>query len=103
MFADGEEVTVNARLKAGQKLTLIFTENEEFAYAPKDLGIKIVYEDEDVAVVFKPAGVASMPVAPYFDENLLNGLAFLRPGTVFSMRAIRSSRRKAMPPPYKAR
>ena len=83
MFADGEEVTVNARLKAGQKLTLIFTENEEFAYAPKDLGIKIVYEDEDVAVVFKPAGVASMPVAPYFDENLLNGLAFLRPGTVF--------------------
>lgn len=83
MFADGEEVTVNARLKAGQKLTLIFTENEEFTYAPKNLGIKIVYEDEDVAVVFKPAGVASMPVAPYFDENLLNGLAFLRSGTVF--------------------
>ena len=83
MYADGEEVTVNARLKAGQELVLVFTENEEFDYAPKDLGVKIIYEDDDVAVAYKPSGVASMPVAPYYDENLLNGLAFLRSGITF--------------------
>ena len=83
MYADGEEVTVNARLKAGQELVLVFTENEEFDYAPKDLGVKIIYEDDDIAVAYKPSGVASMPVAPYYDENLLNGLAFLRSGISF--------------------
>lgn len=83
MYADGEEVTVNARLKAGQELVLVFTENEESDYAPKDLGVKIIYEDDDVAVAYKPSGVASMPVAPYYDENLLNGLAFLRSGITF--------------------
>ena len=83
IFLNAKEVTVRAKAKAGDKLTLIFSEQESFNYAPKDMGLKAVYEDEDLLVVFKPKGVACMPVAPHFNANLLNGLAFLRPNVVF--------------------
>ena len=83
IFLNGKEVTVRAKASAGDKLTLVFTEQESFNYAPKDMGLKAIYEDEDLLVVFKPNGVACMPVAPHFNANLLNGLAYLRPNVVF--------------------
>ena len=83
IFLNGQEVTVRKRAAAGDKLTLVFEEKLTFNYPPQDVGLRIVYEDEDIAVVYKPRGVPSMPVAPHFDKNLFNGLAFLRPNVVF--------------------
>jgi len=83
MKVNGAPVTVNFRLHPGDELTLSFCETETFDYPPQDMGLKPVYEDEDVLVVYKPAGVPSMPAAPHFDKNLFNGLKFLYPQGVF--------------------
>lgn len=60
----------------------------------QDLGLTIIYEDEHLLVVNKPAGMAVHPGAGVFDQTLVNGLLFhcgesllgiggvLRPGIV---------------------
>ncbi len=83
IFLNGNEVTVRQKGNMGDVLTLIFEEKLTFNYPPQDMGLKLLYSDEDLAVVYKPTGVPCMPVAPYFDKNLFNGLAFLCKNVVF--------------------
>ena len=83
VLLNGAPVTVRDRARAGDRLELLFKENGSFDYIPQDLGVKIVYEDEDVLVAYKPEGVPSMPAAPHFTGNLFNGLKYLRPNDVF--------------------
>ena len=83
ILLNGEAVNVTAQAKKGDTLQLVFTETCSFDYIPEDLKIKPVYEDEDVLVVYKPAGVPSMPAAPHYTGNLYNGLKFLYPEGVF--------------------
>ena len=83
VLLNGEPAKISDRARAGDRLTLIFKETASFDYAPEDLGIVPVYEDEDVLVVIKPKGVPSMPAAPHFTGNLFCGLKFLYPDGVF--------------------
>ena len=83
ILLNGVPVTVREKAFAGDVATLIFTETQTFDYAPQDLGVRIIYEDEDVLVCHKPAGIPSMPAAPHFTGNLFNGIKFLRPEGVF--------------------
>ncbi len=83
ILLNGEPVTVLARAKKGDALTLLFKETLSFDYPPQDMGVIPVYSDEDVTVVYKPAGVPSMPAAPHFDGNLFNNLKLLYPDGVF--------------------
>lgn len=83
LLLNGTPVTVADRAMKGDLLTLIFKETESFDYQPIDLGVRTIYTDEDILVVYKPAGVASMPVAPHFSANLLNGVKFLYSEGVF--------------------
>ena len=43
---------------------------------PQDIPLDIVYEDEDVLVVNKPAGMVVHPGHGHFSETLINALAF---------------------------
>lgn len=83
IFLNGEEVTVRKKAVKGDRLTLIFEEKLQFNYPPQDMGLKQIYSDQDLLIVYKPEGVPSMPVAPHYDKNLFNGLAFLCPNVVF--------------------
>ncbi|MBR2969076.1 MAG: RluA family pseudouridine synthase [Clostridia bacterium] len=83
ILLNGRPVTVVERARTGDKLSLIFSEELTFDYPPQDMGLKEIYSDEDVLVVYKPCGVPSMPAAPHFDGNLFNGLRYLYPEGVF--------------------
>ena len=94
------EITVNdAIVKSNYKLktddVIVVKERQlvESEIVPEDLNLNIVYEDEDVAVVYKPRGMVVHPAAGHASGTLVNGLMYqlnslsgingeLRPGIV---------------------
>lgn len=60
---------------------------DEGAYKAEDIPLEIVYEDESILVINKPAGLVVHPAAGNWSGTLLNGLLFHRPGLVSVPRA----------------
>ena len=72
VLADGRSVHMSEKLKAGERLTVrIQEEHLPQSILPVRLPLSIVYEDEDILVVNKPAG---MPTHPSMN-NHTNSLA----------------------------
>lgn len=78
------------------KMTMLGDENiviypqaapDEGAYVAEDIAINIVYEDESILVIDKPAGLVVHPAAGNWSGTLLNGLLFCRPNLVNLPRA----------------
>jgi 23S rRNA pseudouridine1911/1915/1917 synthase len=60
---------------------------DEGAYLPEDIPLTIVYEDDAIMVINKPAGLVVHPGAGNWSGTLLNGLLFHRPNLAFVPRA----------------
>lgn len=93
-----ENVTVNGipafmthRLAPGDLLTVHITEESSSEkILPVELPLEIVYEDEDLLVVNKPAGMPIHPSMHNYDNSVANALAwyFSRQGIPFVFRCI---------------
>jgi len=59
---------------AGDKLTLQIPEPEEASLKPYDFKLEIIYEDEDLLVINKPAGIIMHPGAGNYDKTIVNAL-----------------------------
>ncbi len=77
LLLDGLPVHVNVRLCAGQTLTvnLIHAAQNEHMQ-PVKLPLDILYEDEDIIVLNKPAGMPVHPSHGHYDDTLSNALAY---------------------------
>ncbi len=62
------------KLKAGMLLRVEIPEAAPAAAQPEDIDLDIVYQDEDVAVVFKPSGMVVHPAAGNETGTLVNAL-----------------------------
>ncbi|WP_334135506.1 RluA family pseudouridine synthase [Tepidimonas sp.] len=63
------------RLRVGQAVTIELRPTEEArAFAPQAMALPIVYEDEHLLVIDKPAGLVVHPAAGHWSGTLLNGL-----------------------------
>jgi len=62
------------RLLAGQRVRCAPPPDPAPTLLPQDVPFEVVYHDEDVAVVLKPAGVVVHPGAGQPDQTLVNGL-----------------------------
>ena len=73
---DGQPVTVAARkLRVGQRVRLeLVPTAQSLAFRPEPMALAIVYEDEHLLVVDKPAGLVVHPAAGNWSGTLLNGL-----------------------------
>lgn len=60
---------------------------DEGAYKAEDIPLEIVYEDESLLVINKPAGLVVHPAAGNWSGTLLNGLLYHRPSLVSVPRA----------------
>ncbi|MDO0970125.1 RluA family pseudouridine synthase [Staphylococcus haemolyticus] len=76
-------VTVNEKvIKSNYKVKLndliIVTEKEvvEADIQPENLNLDIYYEDEDVAIVYKPKGMVVHPSPSHYSGTLVNGLMY---------------------------
>lgn len=73
---DGEQSTVASRkVKVGQRLavTLVLPAQAR-AFTPQPMALDVIYEDEHLLVVHKPAGLVVHPAAGNWSGTLLNGL-----------------------------
>ena len=83
MKLNGQPVIANARVKAGDCLTIFLAENSKPYHISKDLGLQVLYNDEDLLVVNKGKGICSMSTNGHVDDCLFAGLQYLFPNEVF--------------------
>lgn len=77
VLLNGFPVFLNTTLHDGDILTIVFSEDSNSEnIVPVDLPLKIVYEDEDILVVDKPADMPVHPAINNFDNTLANAIAF---------------------------
>jgi 23S rRNA pseudouridine1911/1915/1917 synthase len=86
---DGRVAEVAARrLRAGQRLQLeLVPTDESLAFRPQAMRLDIVFEDEQVLVLNKPAGLVVHPAPGNWSGTLLNGLLAHHPGAAALPRA----------------
>lgn len=62
------------KLKAGDEISVTLPEAEPSHVEAQDIDINILYQDEDLAVVYKPSGMVVHPAAGNPDGTLVNAL-----------------------------
>jgi len=70
----GHAARPNQLVKAGQVVAIDIPEPVDAIPAPEALPIRIVYQDSDLVVVDKPAGMVVHPAAGHSDGTLVNAL-----------------------------
>ena len=74
---NGVSVKQNYKVKPGDQVSVLLTNpKRENLIIPQDIPINIVYEDDDVVVVDKAAGMVVHPGHGNYDGTLVNALAF---------------------------
>ena len=91
---NGEPVRKNDKPAPGQTLEVVLPDPEPIDLKPQNIPLDVVYEDGDVIVVNKPAGLVVHPAPGHPDGTLVNALLYhcgdslsgingeLRPGIV---------------------
>lgn len=77
IFINGEKVSVRASLKTGDlvEVNLDFLENNS-NIVPTKMELDILFEDETMLIINKPAGVPVHPSMGHFEDSLSNGIRF---------------------------
>jgi 23S rRNA pseudouridine1911/1915/1917 synthase len=73
-LVDGVERKRTFKVTVGQTIDLSIPEPQPHDIAPQALPLDIVYEDADIAIIDKPAGMVVHPAAGHADGTLVNGL-----------------------------
>ncbi|TXF75192.1 RluA family pseudouridine synthase [Chryseobacterium sp.] len=77
VMVNGKPVKQNYRVKPGDVISVLLAHPpRENHIIPQDIPIRIVYEDDDVVVVDKEAGMVVHPGHGNWDKTLVNALAF---------------------------
>ena len=76
LLLDGERVRTSAAVRAGQSLQILLTdsENKPDKLLPFDMPLHILYEDEDLIALAKPAGIVMHPSQGHPYDTLANGV-----------------------------
>ncbi|ARB47037.1 MULTISPECIES: 23S rRNA pseudouridine(1911/1915/1917) synthase RluD [Alloalcanivorax] len=77
LTVNGRKARPKDKLVGGESLTLEAELAPELEDQPEAISLPVVYEDEDLIVINKPAGLVVHPAAGHADGTLLNGLLHL--------------------------
>ncbi len=72
----GRDAKPNQAVKAGQEISVQLLEPVEAEPAPEALPLAIIYQDHDLIVVDKPAGMVVHPAAGHASGTLVNALLY---------------------------
>ncbi len=71
-----DKLAKNYKLRAGDRLTVELPEPETLDVLPEDIPLDIVYEDDHLLVVNKPAGMVVHPAVGNYTGTLVNAVMF---------------------------
>jgi 23S rRNA pseudouridine1911/1915/1917 synthase len=74
VLVDGRPVKPSFHVHGGEKVAVTFPDPEPSTAEPEDIPLDIVYEDGDILVVNKPAGMVVHPAAGVRTGTLVNAL-----------------------------
>ena len=70
------KVKASYRLRGGEEVEVTIPDPVASHIKPQDLPLEILYQDYDLAVVNKPAGMVTHPAQGHFENTLVNALLF---------------------------
>lgn len=73
---NGKAVKSNYKLKLGDRIEMTEKEAVEADIQAENLNLDIYYEDDDVAIVYKPKGMVVHPSPGHYTGTLVNGLMY---------------------------
>lgn len=78
ILVDGKGVKPNHKVKPGEEILVVIPRppRESDGVIPQDIPLDIIYEDEDLLVVQKPAGMVVHPGPGHPKDTLVNALAY---------------------------
>lgn len=76
VLVNGRTVKSSHKLKAKDEIEVELTPPPSSAFAPENIPLEIIYEDDDLVVVNKRAGMVVHPAAGAWSGTLANALAF---------------------------
>ena len=88
VLLNDEEVYLITPLKEGDKLEITFTDDPNPDLIASPIPLDIIYEDEDIIVINKQAGLPVHPSNNHLDNSLANALAFYLHDDSFVFRCI---------------
>ena len=78
-FVECDDVVItdnSHKVKVGDSFQITVPPAQEAEPEPQDIALNIVYEDDDIVVINKPAGMTVHPAAGAYDGTLVNALLF---------------------------
>ena len=77
---DGLQARSSARLRAGQRVSITVADPAPVAMAAQPMPLDIAYEDQELLVIDKPAGLTVHPAPGHRDHTLANAVLAHLPG-----------------------
>ena len=83
VWVNGAPVASNYRVKPGDIIQVLLDhEPHDYTITPENIPIDVVYEDDDLLVLNKPAGLVVHPGHGNYEHTLLNALAYYFQGKI---------------------
>lgn len=76
IWINGQPVYATARVECGQRLTVYLPIDQKSVIKPQPLPLSVLYEDRDLAVIDKPAGMVVHPTSQYQEGTLANAWVY---------------------------
>jgi 23S rRNA pseudouridine1911/1915/1917 synthase len=76
ILVNGGTLKANYKVKTGDALTVIIPEPEVLDITPEDIPLDIVYQDDSLAVINKPAGMVVHPSPGNWEHTMVNALLY---------------------------
>lgn len=76
ILVNDQPAKASLKLQGGERITIEMQEPVPVDLQPEDIALEIVYQDDDLAVINKPAGMVTHPGAGISSGTLVNALLF---------------------------
>ena len=76
ILVNGKKLKPSYKVKVNDVITIDETYKEETDIVPTKMDIDIIYEDQALLVINKPAGIPVHPSMDHFEDSLSNGVRY---------------------------